>query len=106
KDLKDKLMIDLESSPELLARVRKNERIIFHPDGTLSYRPLYAISSAQDLLDYFEKHPKASGIPLSDLKERFPSADQVVSQLAAERKVYVVHPKEDSCKVVFPNRHP
>ena len=64
-------------------------------ENTFRFKPPYDISSAEELLKYFQRQDIAKGIPITDLQQGWRDCIPVVNKLDAEHKVIALRNKKD-----------
>ena len=73
-------------------------------EGTFSFRPVHNIRSAEKLLGHLQSQPTAQGLSVSELRDGWPGAEDVIKELEDQGKLLVTRNKKDNhAKMVWPN---
>ncbi|CCG81191.1 Transcription initiation factor IIE subunit beta [Taphrina deformans PYCC 5710] len=80
----------------LIHILRKNERIHYDSQtDTYSFRPVYNVRSAPQLLALLEAQKTCSGLSVKDLREGWPNCIEELDRLEKEGKILLIRQKKD-----------
>ncbi|MCJ1226675.1 hypothetical protein MMC12_003328 [Toensbergia leucococca] len=72
--------------------------------GTYSFRPVHNIRSGENLLGFLQQQSTAQGLSVRDLRDGWQGAEEAISLLEAQGKLFVTRNKKDNhAKMVWPN---
>lgn len=82
--------------PSLVHILRRNERIHYDSQtDTYSFRPVYNVRSAPQLLTLLEKQTTVSGLLVKDLREGWPNCLEELDRLEKEGQILLIRQKKD-----------
>lgn len=84
--------------PSLVHILRRNERIHYDPQTDIySFRPVYGVRSAAQLLTMLDKQgpTTAKGLLVKDLREGWPTCLEELDRLEAEGSILLIRQKKD-----------
>lgn len=84
-------------TPNLLHILKGNERITWNPtNGTLEYKPIHNIRSAQALLAHLQQQTTAQGLSVKELKDGWAGAIETIADLEENGDILVTRTKKDN----------
>lgn len=82
--------LEIPATPALIAKLKTFPQLSWTDDYIFTFRTLYGIRSALDLLAHLQKQPTAACLRFSDLKNGWEKAGEVVDFLEADGEVLVI----------------
>lgn len=91
------------------AILKQHPKIIYDPKGfdgkgSFAFRPIHNISNGVQLLRYLQGQTTAAGLPVKELIEGWPDAQDVIRSLEREHQLLVIrNKKDDHARIVWPD---
>ena len=100
---------DKDTRRGLVAVLRRHPKVAFDPKafdgkGAYVFKPKHDIRTKDQLLRVLQAQPTAHGLPVKELLEGWPSAEEEIRELEDQNKVLVIRNKKDGhAKAVWPD---
>lgn len=89
--------LSIQMTPTLLQVLKQNERLTWNPaQGTLEYKPIHNIRSAQALLAHLQQQTTAQGLSVKELKDGWAGAVETIADLEESGDILVTRTKKDN----------
>jgi transcription initiation factor TFIIE subunit beta len=89
--------------------LQRHNKVIYDPQGfdgkgSYAYRPKHNIRNGDQLLGYLQAQTTAQGLPVKDLVDGWPDAEDDIRALENEHKLLVIrNKKDDHARMVWPD---